>query len=78
MNGKKAKRFRAAARTITTAHPGTEYVIHNKTRQIMLHPECTRKFYKEMKQGKRAAFFISDAAIAQFIQQQQAQGAQHG
>lgn len=77
MNGKKAKRMRAAARSIETTQPWVSYigVPHTKTvngktvraTQVKLHPHCGRKFYKEMKQGKRAFRFVTDAEMARII-----------
>lgn len=70
MNGKKAKRMRAAARSIQTDQPWLAYVGRKDTKgnvQLLLHPHCGRKFYKEMKQGKRGFAFISDAQMARII-----------
>lgn len=86
MNGKKARRFRAAARSITQGKPDVAYITEgrkvkrkdgttaNLPGTVRLHPECTRKVYKEMKQGKREVLFLSDEKIAEFIAQQQAGG----
>lgn len=77
MNGKKAKRMRAAARSIQTDQPWVSYIGQKHTvnkgkrsytsTQIRLHPHCGRKFYKEMKQGKRAFMFLSDKDIQRLI-----------
>lgn len=77
MNGKKAKRMRAAARSIQTDQPWASYIgvphtkkVGEKTiraTQVKLHPHCGRKFYKEMKQGKRFFKFITDAEMARML-----------
>lgn len=77
MNGKKAKRLRAAARSIQTDQPWLAYVGRKSEKgriQLLLHPHCGRKFYKEMKQGKRAVRFISDAQMAAMLASGNVQG----
>ena len=78
MNGKLAKRMRAAARSITEGKPDVAYVLQKHrvkgvdkdgnereymTGQVRLHPECTRRVYKDMKQGKRSFSYLTDKDI---------------
>jgi len=53
MNGKKAKRLRRAAEQDTIGAPSVRYLQNKKSSQTILHPDCTRRVYKDYKQGKR-------------------------